>query len=119
MRWRAASPTCPRTQEHLVGCVNRIVTIGHFPVLAHGHALHDQERRDDQARAADRLDVEKSLWHVHLSEIQTVDGVPTYVNPIHAGMKLAPYCRHAAEDPRDPLLDARIRRLGRCTNNTR
>ena len=80
----------PSTQLQ-VGCVNRIVTIGHFQywqgdtivTVADGDSVEPREMIGWTC---------KSLWHVHLSEIQTVDGMPeTYVNPLHPGMKLAPY----------------------------
>jgi hypothetical protein len=76
--------------QKAVGCVNRLATIGHFQYW-HTDTVGTIE---DGARIAPGQLIGwtcKGLWHVHLSEIQTVDGVPTFVNPIHAGMKLAPF----------------------------
>src|SRR5207247_6204252 len=33
----------------------------------------------------------KGLWHVHLAEWMQLYGRRIYVNPVHPGMKLAPY----------------------------
>jgi hypothetical protein len=76
--------------QNLVGCVNRLVTIGHFQYW-HTDTLFTIKDGETIKPGQVIGWTCKSLWHVHLSEIQTVDGVPTYVNPIHPGMKLAPY----------------------------
>jgi hypothetical protein len=78
-----------------VGCVNRLVTVGHFQywhtdtigTITNGASISPGQQIGWTC---------KGLWHVHLSEIQTVDGVETYVNPLHAGMKLEPYVDTAA-----------------------
>jgi hypothetical protein len=86
--------------QKAVGCVNELVTIGHFQywhtdtvgTIANG----------DQVTAGQPIGWTcKGLWHVHLSEIQSVDGLATYVNPLHPGMKLAPY-----SDTLPPLIHA-------------
>lgn len=76
--------------QNLVGCVNRIVTIGHFQYW-HTDTLFTIKNGETIKPGQQIGWTCKSLWHVHLSEIQSVDGVPSYVNPIHAGMKLTPY----------------------------
>jgi len=76
--------------QKLVGCVNRIVTVGHFQYW-HTDTVGMIENGDRIAAGQLIGWTCKGLWHVHLSEVQTVDGVPTYVNPLHAGMKLAPF----------------------------
>jgi hypothetical protein len=76
--------------QNLVGCVNRIVTIGHFQYW-HTDTLFTIKDGDVIKPGQPIGWTCKSLWHVHLSEIEKIDGVPTYVNPIHAGMKLAPF----------------------------
>jgi hypothetical protein len=76
--------------QKAVGCVNRLVTIGHFQ---YWHTDTVGTIVDGERIAPGQLIgwTCKGLWHVHLSEVQTVDGVETYVNPLHTGMKLAPY----------------------------
>jgi hypothetical protein len=73
-----------------VGCVNRIVRVGHF---AYWHV-------DPVGVVADGAVVEpgqqigwtcEHLWHVHLSEWALLNGVRTWVDPLHAGGKLAPF----------------------------
>jgi hypothetical protein len=76
--------------QKVVGCVNRIVTVGHFQYW-HTDTVGTIEDGDRIAAGQEIGWTCKGLWHVHLSEVQTVDGVPTYVNPLHAGMKLAPF----------------------------
>jgi hypothetical protein len=73
-----------------IGCVNRVVTIGHFQ---YWHTDSVGTIKDgDKIVAGQQIGWTcKSLWHVHLSELQTVDGQTVYVNPIHAGGKLEPY----------------------------
>jgi hypothetical protein len=72
-----------------VGCVNRIVAIGHFQYW-HTDTL-ETVKEGQQVAAGDPIGWTcKGLWHVHLSEIQQVDGQETYVNPLHPAGKLAP-----------------------------
>jgi hypothetical protein len=104
--------------QRAVGCVNRIVTIGHFQywhtdtvgTIAHGDPIAPGQPIGWTCRG---------LWHVHLSELQAVDGVRTYVNPLHARMKLAPFA-----DSSPPLIhELRFYTPAfagwRITNNTR
>ena len=73
-----------------VGCVNRIVRVGHFaywhvdPVgtVTPGQAVLPGQQIGWTC---------KDLWHVHLSEWVDVGGVRTWVDPLHEGGKLAPY----------------------------
>jgi hypothetical protein len=76
-----------------VGCVNRQLTIGHFqywsvdPTVAAGQFVEAGESIGWTCR---------SLYAMHLSEVQTLDGSAVYVNPLHAGGKLGPYRDSAA-----------------------
>src|SRR6476620_6336621 len=70
--------------QKLVGCVNRIVTVGHFQYW-HTDTVGTIENGDQIAAGQLIGWTCKGLWHVHLSEVQRVDGVPTYVNPLHPG----------------------------------
>lgn len=78
-----------------VGCVNRQLTIGHFrywsvdPTVADGELV---------AAGAPIGWTCRSLYAMHLSEIQEVDGAPVYVNPLHAGGKLVPSGDSAAPE---------------------
>ena len=73
-----------------VGCVNRIVRVGHFaywhvdPVgtVAPGQVVLPGQHIGWTC---------KGLWHVHLSEWVEVGGVRTWVDPLHPGGKLAPF----------------------------
>lgn len=73
-----------------VGCVNRVVRVGHFaywhvdPVgtVTAGQAVQPGQHIGWTC---------KDLWHAHLSEWVEVDGVRTWVEPIHPGGKLAPF----------------------------
>jgi hypothetical protein len=73
-----------------VGCVNRIVRVGHFaywhvdPVgtVTPGQVILPGQHIGWTCRG---------LWHVHLSEWVEVGGVRTWVDPLHAGGKLAPF----------------------------
>jgi hypothetical protein len=73
-----------------VGCVNRIVRVGHFaywhvdPVgtVSAGQTVLPGQQIGWTC---------KGLWHVHLSEWVEVGGVRTWVDPIHPGGKLAPF----------------------------
>ena len=73
-----------------VGCVNRIVRVGHFaywhvdPVgtVTPGQAVLPGQQIGWTC---------KGLWHVHLSEWADVGGVRTWVDPLRRGGKLAPY----------------------------
>jgi hypothetical protein len=76
-----------------VGCVNRQLTVGHFqywsvdPTVVAGQPI----------QAGDAIGWTcKSLYAMHLSEVQTLDGAAVYVNPLHAGGKLGPYGDSAA-----------------------
>jgi hypothetical protein len=73
-----------------VGCVNRIVRIGHF---AYWHADPVGTVTPGQVvEAGDPIGWTcKGMWHVHLSEWVEVDGVRTWVDPLHPGGKLAPF----------------------------
>lgn len=73
-----------------VGCVNRIVRVGHF---AYWHADPVGTVSAGQIVAAgDPIGWTcKGMWHVHLSEWVLVGGVRTWVDPLHAGGKLAPF----------------------------
>lgn len=73
-----------------VGCVNRIVRVGHFAywhvdpvgVVSAGQVV----------RAGDPIGWTcTGMWHVHLSEWVALGGVRTWVDPLHAGGKLAPF----------------------------
>ena len=73
-----------------VGCVNRIVRVGHFaywhvdPVgtVTAGQAVLPGQQIGWTC---------KDLWHVHLSEWADMGGRRTWVDPLHPGGKLAPY----------------------------
>jgi hypothetical protein len=73
-----------------VGCVNRIVRIGHF---AYWHVDPVGTVTDGQAILPGRQIgwTCKDLWHVHLSEWVKIGGVRTWVDPLHPGGKLAPF----------------------------
>ncbi len=73
-----------------VGCVNRVVRIGHF---AYWHADPVGTVTDGQVvQAGDPIGWTcKGLWHVHLSEWSLRGGARTWVNPLRPGSKVAPY----------------------------
>ncbi|MFN0154645.1 MAG: hypothetical protein ACKVUT_09720 [Gaiella sp.] len=73
-----------------VGCVNRVIRIGRF---AYWHADPLGTVASGQTVAAgDPIGWTcNGLWHVHLSEWTTVNGVRTWVNPLRPGGKVAPY----------------------------
>ena len=77
-------------RQAIVGCVNRIATVGHFQYW-HTDTVGAIEDGDTVTPGQLIGWTCKGLWHVHLSEVQTVDGVDTWVNPLHPGGKLAPY----------------------------
>ena len=101
-----------------IGCVNRLVTVGHFQYW-HTDTVGTLENGDAVTPGQLIGWTCKGLWHVHLSEVQAVDGVDTWVNPIHAGGKLLPYV-----DTAPPMIRSiRFARPGsaawQITNNTR
>jgi O-Antigen ligase/Tetratricopeptide repeat len=71
-------------------CEDRKVSIGHFDywhVDTSGVVASGERIRPGQAIGWTC----KGLWHVHLSEWMELYGRRVYVNPVHPGMKLAPY----------------------------
>lgn len=73
-----------------VGCVNRIVRIGHF---AYWHADPVGTVTPGQ-RVLPGQQIGwtcKGLWHVHLSEWVKVGAVRTWIDPLHRGGKVAPF----------------------------
>lgn len=73
-----------------VGCVNRIVRVGHFAywhVDPVGTVVSGQVVAPGQPIGWTC----KDLWHVHLSEWVEVGGVRTWIDPLHPGGKLAPF----------------------------
>jgi hypothetical protein len=71
-------------------CEDRKVSIGHFDywhvdtsgILANGTPVRPGQMIGWTC---------KGLWHVHLAEWMELYGRRVYVNPVHPGMKLAPY----------------------------
>src|SRR5919199_4479233 len=78
-------------------CEDRKVSIGHFDywhVDTSGVVANGEQIRPGQTIGWTC----KGLWHVHLAEWMELYGRRVYVNPVHPGMKLAPYVDH--EPPR-------------------
>lgn len=71
-----------------IGCVNRQLTVGHFqywsvdPTVAAGQFVEAGQPIGWTC---------KSIYALHVSEVQTIDGAPVFVNPLHAGGKIGPY----------------------------
>jgi O-antigen ligase len=81
-------------------CEDRKVSIGHFDywhVDTSGVVASGERIRPGQMIGWTC----KGLWHVHLSEWMQLYGRRVYVNPVHPGMKLAPYV-----DREPPRIDA-------------
>ena len=101
-----------------VGCVNRRAAVGHFQ---YWHTDTVGTVNDGDTIVAGQLIgwTCKGLWHVHLSEVQNVDGVDTWVNPLHAGGKLQPYVDTAPPIIRSVRFTRPARASWQITNNTR
>jgi O-antigen ligase len=71
-------------------CEDRKVSVGHFDywhVDASGVVANGERIRPGQLIGWTC----NGLWHVHLAEWMQLYGRRVYVNPVHPGMKLAPY----------------------------
>ena len=69
-------------------CGNRRLDVGHF---AYWH-VSPVVREGQRVRAGEQIGWTcRGDWHVHVSEWQLFQGVRVWVNPLHAGSRIAPY----------------------------
>lgn len=69
-------------------CGNRRLDVGHF---AYWH-VSPVVREGQRVRAGEQIGWTcRGDWHVHVSEWQLFRGVRVWVNPLHAGSRIAPY----------------------------
>jgi hypothetical protein len=76
------------TNPALRSCLSRRLDVGHFSYWHVSPTVHDGQ----QVRAREPIGWScRNVWHVHLSEWQRYQGSRIWVNPLHAGGRLAPY----------------------------